>query len=56
MCGIIGFLTSRVADIPNYEILRGMRDILAHRGPDDKGEYIRPIDNGGPLYFLAIAV
>ena len=52
MCGIVGFLTSKVADIPNYETLRGMRETLVHRGPDDKGEYIRPIDNGGPFVFL----
>jgi asparagine synthase (glutamine-hydrolysing) len=52
MCGIVGFLTSKVSDIPDYEILRRMREILAHRGPDDLGEYIRPLDGQGPFVFF----
>jgi asparagine synthase (glutamine-hydrolysing) len=52
MCGIVGFLTSKVSDIPGYDILRRMRDILVHRGPDDLGEYIRPLDNQGPFVFF----
>ena len=52
MCGIVGFLTSKAVDIPDHEILRRMRESLAHRGPDDKGEYIRPLCEGGPFVFL----
>jgi len=52
MCGIVGFLTSKVSDIPDYEILRRMREILVHRGPDDLGEYIRSLDDQGPFVFF----
>jgi asparagine synthase (glutamine-hydrolysing) len=52
MCGIVGFLTSKISDIPDYEILRRMRETLAHRGPDDSGEYIRPLDGQGPFVFF----
>ena len=52
MCGIVGFLTSKLANIPDHDILRRMRDILAHRGPDDFGEYIRPLNDQGPFVFL----
>jgi asparagine synthase (glutamine-hydrolysing) len=52
MCGIVGFLTSNIVDIPDREVLRAMREILSHRGPDDRGEYIRPLDEKGPFVFL----
>jgi len=52
MCGIVGFLTSKAADVPDDGVLRTMRDILVHRGPDDCGEFIRPLDDGGPFLFL----
>jgi asparagine synthase (glutamine-hydrolysing) len=52
MCGIVGFLTSRVADIPETQTLRTMRDTLHHRGPDDLGEFIRPLDRRGPFLFF----
>jgi asparagine synthase (glutamine-hydrolysing) len=52
MCGIIGFLTSKTVGIPNYEVLRKMRESLVHRGPDDQGEYIRSLDKEGPFVFL----
>ena len=52
MCGIVGFLTTKAADIPESGILRKMRDVLIHRGPDDAGEYIRPIDEKGPFVFF----
>lgn len=52
MCGIVGFITSRTSNIPEYEILKKMRDALVHRGPDDVGEYIRPLDEKGPYVFL----
>ena len=52
MCGIVGFLTSKATDIPEYDVLQKMRDVLIHRGPDDAGEYIRPIDEKGPFVFF----
>lgn len=52
MCGIIGFLTSNNLQIPEDETLRGMRETLTHRGPDEKGEYIRHLDEGGPFVYL----
>jgi asparagine synthase (glutamine-hydrolysing) len=52
MCGIIGFLTSRAQNIPDYGVLRGMRESLFHRGPDDLGEYIRPLDEKGLFVFF----
>ena len=52
MCGIVGFITPKANDIPDYGMLRRMRESLSHRGPDDRGEYIRPIDDGGPFVFL----
>jgi asparagine synthase (glutamine-hydrolysing) len=52
MCGIFGFLTSRASDIPDLGELRSMRDLLTHRGPDDQGEFTRPVDEGGPFVYL----
>ena len=52
MCGILGFLTSNSSNIPDISILREMRDILTHRGPDDQGEYIRALDEKGPFLYL----
>jgi asparagine synthase (glutamine-hydrolysing) len=52
MCGIVGFLTSKAKNVPDYEALRAIRELLAHRGPDDSGEYIRPLDDRGPFVFF----
>jgi asparagine synthase (glutamine-hydrolysing) len=52
MCGIVGFLTHQAVNIPGEGVLRAMRDTLIHRGPDDSGEFIRPLDDGGPFVFL----
>ncbi len=52
MCGIVGFLTLKALDIPEDGILKGMRDVLTHRGPDEKGEYIRSLDERGPFVFF----
>jgi asparagine synthase (glutamine-hydrolysing) len=52
MCGIVGFLSTGKASIPDIQVLRAMRESLVHRGPDDLGEYIRPIDEKGPFVFL----
>ena len=41
MCGINGIAySSRSNKIINTEVLRKMRDVQAHRGPDDAGEFI----------------
>lgn len=52
MCGIVGFLTLKKSDIPDHQILRRMRDTLYHRGPDDQGEYIRPLHGNGPFVYF----
>jgi asparagine synthase (glutamine-hydrolysing) len=52
MCGIIGFLTHQAVNIPDQGVLRAMRDTLIHRGPDDHGEFIRPLNDGGPFVFF----
>ena len=52
MCGIIGFLTSKAQNITDYDVLREMRESLFHRGPDDMGEYIRPLGERAPFVFL----
>ncbi len=52
MCGIVGFLTPKAEDVPELEVLRSMRETLAHRGPDDQGEFIQPFKGGGPFVFM----
>jgi asparagine synthase (glutamine-hydrolysing) len=52
MCGIFGFLTRRQADVPNMGLLRMMRETMTHRGPDNKGEYTRPMDERGPFVYF----
>ena len=52
MCGILGFLTPRATDIPDLGVLRSIRDLLTHRGPDDQGEFIRPIDEEGSFVYM----
>ncbi len=39
MCGIAGFLSSRRYQNDWPDTLRRMGDSLAHRGPDDSGEW-----------------
>ncbi len=41
MCGIVGMYSWGGAPAPNADLLRQMRDMLRHRGPDDHGEFIR---------------
>ncbi|HNQ14771.1 MAG TPA: hypothetical protein PKM58_04355, partial [Pyrinomonadaceae bacterium] len=41
MCGITGIAySSRSAKTIRPEILRRMRDVIVHRGPDDAGEFL----------------
>ena len=48
----LDFLPQKLLTFQAYETLRGMRESLVHRGPDDMGEYIRPFQEGGPFVFL----
>lgn len=41
MCGIVGIVNLNKDALVNDELLKGMRDTLVHRGPDDKGILIR---------------
>src|SRR5688500_3314292 len=47
MCGIAGILTTRDRPV-DLEALRRMDQCIAHRGPDDAGEWIRP--GGGAAF------
>ena len=40
MCGIAGIVGAQLPDLA--ERLRGMTDVIAHRGPDDHGFYLSP--------------
>ena len=40
MCGLTGFVTHAASEEQMRSALRAMRDALAHRGPDDAGEWI----------------
>ena len=42
MCGICGILTRNVSLVPDRGLLEGMRDLIAHRGPDGAGLYLAP--------------
>jgi asparagine synthase (glutamine-hydrolysing) len=42
MCGLCGIVYSDHTRVASKETLIAMRDILAHRGPDDAGHYIAP--------------
>lgn len=46
MCGIAGIINFNNSSV-SEDILLGMRDILAHRGPDDAGVYISPDKKAG---------
>jgi asparagine synthase (glutamine-hydrolysing) len=41
MCGICGWVSRGASDHLNNDDLKKMTDILAHRGPDDSGYFIR---------------
>lgn len=42
MCGLCGIAFNDRTHLPNERQLTGMRDSLAHRGPDDAGNFIAP--------------
>ncbi len=42
MCGLCGIAFNNPSHLPNEWQLTAMRDSLAHRGPDDAGNYLRP--------------
>ena len=42
MCGICGILTRNPSLVPDRGLLEGMRDLIAHRGPDGAGLYVSP--------------
>lgn len=42
MCGICGLLQVGGGAPVNAELLARMRDLIAHRGPDDAGSYVAP--------------
>src|ERR1041384_7643759 len=39
MCGIAGIVASELLSADDRQRLPRMRDVVAHRGPDDAGEY-----------------
>jgi asparagine synthase (glutamine-hydrolysing) len=39
MCGIAGIVGSELLGTEDRQRLPRMRDVIAHRGPDDAGEY-----------------
>jgi len=42
MCGLCGIAFNNPSHLPNEWQLTAMRDSLAHRGPDDAGNYLAP--------------
>ncbi|MBW2688825.1 MAG: asparagine synthase (glutamine-hydrolyzing) [Deltaproteobacteria bacterium] len=42
MCGIAGVATADPKAIVEYELLKSMTDIVAHRGPDGEGFHVSP--------------
>src|SRR5436853_6418578 len=41
MCGIAGIVTRERSNHASAELVRAMCDAIAHRGPDDYGEYLQ---------------
>lgn len=40
MCGLAGIVSANARERPNEGVVRAMRDVQSHRGPDDAGIYI----------------
>jgi len=55
MCGLTGFVARSAAPEVMAATLRGMSDCLAHRGPDDSGEWI-DAEAGAALGFRRLAI
>ena len=49
MCGIVGFVHRNAEQVGSIrpETLKRMRDLMAHRGPDDAGLYVSPCGRAG---------
>ena len=47
VCGICGLLQCDGAAPVSGELLTRMRELIAHRGPDDAGNYISPDERVG---------
>src|SRR5215469_9081424 len=41
MCGIAGMFSTEPGFVADKAVLRRMCDVIAHRGPDDEGYYVR---------------
>jgi asparagine synthase (glutamine-hydrolysing) len=55
MCGLTGFVASATASEDLVSIVRRMHAALAHRGPDDAGEWV-DADSGAALGFRRLAI
>jgi asparagine synthase (glutamine-hydrolysing) len=55
MCGFVGFHAPRNFPADADDLVREMRDLLRHRGPDDAGEWVRPL-LGTALGFRRLAI
>src|SRR5690242_2757442 len=42
MCGICGIVSVDRGEVIEPRVIKGMRDTLIHRGPDDAGCYVGP--------------
>lgn len=52
MCGIAGFVTGRSLNLGDRASLTAMTDAIAHRGPDDDGQWVYP-ERGWPWVIAA---
>jgi asparagine synthase (glutamine-hydrolysing) len=55
MCGIAGFVTTRALGLDAAQIVGGMTDAIAHRGPDDHGCWV-DADHGVALGHRRLAI
>ncbi|HEX7830730.1 MAG TPA: asparagine synthetase B, partial [Thermoanaerobaculia bacterium] len=55
MCGLTGFIAPAATSEDLTQIVCRMRDTLAHRGPDDAGEWI-DADAGVALGFRRLSI
>ncbi|MGH9419663.1 MAG: asparagine synthase (glutamine-hydrolyzing), partial [Thermoanaerobaculia bacterium] len=55
MCGLTGFVANSATSDDLLGTIRGMCDVIAHRGPDDSGEWIDP-QSGVAIGFRRLAI